>query len=214
MLAPYCDGTVHQYCFHLYDQSNSSNVLPSLDELSYLFRLTLVLTHKLANGITLSANIMSIVLLINTVVVNKDRLHDFQGSNALCAATRDTNQYVAGDEGYESIRCSTPTTGRNCLHLAPCHSMASSRSCLLSCPSSRSCLLSCRANCIPIMTTVHADCCIFSRPLDSYAAALSRHPHTVNPLLATALFVGRCIVGRCIVGRCIIGLVASSWRGS
>ena len=97
------------------------------------------------------------------MVVNKDRLHDFQVSNALCAATRDTNQYVAVHLLPEEIASI----------LAPCHSMASFRSCLLSCPSSRSCLLSCRANCIPIMTTVHADCCIFSRPLDSYAATLS-----------------------------------------
>ena len=97
------------------------------------------------------------------MVVNKDRLHDFQVSNALCAATRDTNQYVAVHLLPEEIASI----------LAPCHSMASLRSCLLLCPSSRSCLLSCRANCIPIMTTVHADCCIFSRPLDSYAATLS-----------------------------------------
>ena len=130
-----CDGTVHQYCFHLYDQSNSSNVLPSLDELhaihillppphlprchsksilsitsthslSYLFRLTLVLTHKLANGITLSAIIMSIVLL-----------YKYSGGQQGPSPRFPSEQcFVCRDEGYESIRCSTPTTGRNCLH--------------------------------------------------------------------------------------------------
>ena len=90
------------------------------------------------------------------MVVNKDRLHDFQVSNALCAAARDTNQYVAVHLLPEEIASI----------LAPCHSMASSRSCLLSC----------RANCIPmyklksIMSTVHADCCIFTRHPDSYSS--------------------------------------------
>ena len=115
-----CDGTVHQYCFHLYDQSNSSNVLPSLDELHAIhillnhihtlvvifIRLTLVLTHKLANGITLSANIMSIVLL-----------YKYSGGPQGPSPRFSSEQcFVCRDEGDESIRCSTPTTGRNRLH--------------------------------------------------------------------------------------------------
>lgn len=121
-----------------------------------LFRLTLVLTHKLANGITLSANIMSIVLL-----------YKYSGGQQGPSPRFPSEQcFVCRDEGYESIRCSTPTPEEIASILAPCHSMASSRSCLLSC----------RANCIPmyklksIMSTVHADCCIFTRHPDSYSS--------------------------------------------
>ena len=80
--------------------------ITSTHSLSYLFRLTLVLTHKLANGITLSANIMSIVLL-----------YKYSGGQQGPSPRFPSEQcFVCRDEGYESIRCSTPTTGRNCLH--------------------------------------------------------------------------------------------------